>query len=144
MFGFTVDGVVGVADRLTLWDANLPGEGDGGTVVVLVDNNHRQSGRASQSGAAFVCRCDDQPVKNKHTRHAFYKIVSHFSVFFVCFFRWSDLHVFILLQSQQERAGYERRKTFVANNRNVHCGWFVPLGENKSDTILLKIGRFIN
>lgn len=31
-------------NRLTLWDTDFLGQGNSGTVVILVNNNHRQCG----------------------------------------------------------------------------------------------------
>lgn len=47
---------------LTLWDADFLGQGNSGTVVILVNDDHRQCGRTSQSWTSSISRCNYKPV----------------------------------------------------------------------------------
>ena len=52
---------------LTLWDADFLGQGNSGTVVILVNNDHCQCRRASQSWTSSISCCNYQPVGGQKT-----------------------------------------------------------------------------
>lgn len=65
------EGMTVPEDRaLTLRDTDFLGQRNSGTVVILVNDNHCQCGRPSQSGTPSVGCCDDQPEdRRRRNRH---------------------------------------------------------------------------